>query len=92
MKLGALGGLVVGAVRLVMRRRCQPVTGEASWPTIGETVAEAERASTSGGASETTDQAGDDTTSDDTPDDTASASGDSEASDDKSRDEASTSQ
>lgn len=38
-KIGAIGGLVVGAVRMLLGRRQPPVTGEASWPTLAERAA-----------------------------------------------------
>lgn len=38
-KIGAIGGLVVGAVRMLLGRRQPPVTGEASWPTLAEQAA-----------------------------------------------------
>ena len=41
-KIGAIGGLVVGAVRMLLGRRQPPVTGEASWPTLAERAAAAQ--------------------------------------------------
>lgn len=38
-KIGAVVGAVVGAVRMVLGRRQPPVTGEASWPTLAERAA-----------------------------------------------------
>lgn len=38
-KIGAIGGLIVGAVRMLLGRRQPPVTGEASWPTLAEQAA-----------------------------------------------------
>ncbi len=37
-KIGAIGGLAVGVVRLAMSRRRPPVTGEASWPSLAEPI------------------------------------------------------
>ena len=38
-KIGAVVGAIVGAVRMVLGRRQPPVTGEASWPTLAERAA-----------------------------------------------------
>ena len=38
-KIGAIGGLIVGAVRMLLGRRRPTVTGEASWPTLAEQAA-----------------------------------------------------
>ena len=35
-KIGAISGLIVGAIRMLLGRRQPPVTGEASWPTLAE--------------------------------------------------------
>lgn len=41
-KIGAVVGAIVGAVRMVLGRRQPPVTGEASWPTLAERAAAAQ--------------------------------------------------
>ena len=39
LKLGALGGVIIGVVRFMKRRR-QKMTSESSWPTLADTAAE----------------------------------------------------
>lgn len=38
-KIGAVVGAIVGAIRMLLGRRQAPVTGEASWPTLAERAA-----------------------------------------------------
>lgn len=39
LKLGALGGVIIGVARFMKRRR-QNMTSESSWPTLADTAAE----------------------------------------------------
>lgn len=55
-KIGAVVGAVVGAVRMVLGRRQPPVTGEASWPTLAERAAAAQTQPSQPAADEPTGQ------------------------------------
>ena len=58
-KIGAIGGLIVGAVRMLLGRRQPPVTGEASWPTLAEQAAASQAQPTEPAADEPVGQSAD---------------------------------
>ena len=58
-KIGAIGGLIVGAVRMLLGRRQPPVTGEASWPTLAEQAAASQAQPTAPAADEPVGQSAD---------------------------------
>lgn len=51
-KIGAVVGAIVGAIRMLLGRRQAPVTGEASWPTLAERAAATRARQTEPAASE----------------------------------------
>lgn len=60
-KIGAIGGLIVGAVRMLLGRRRPPVTGEASWPTLAEQAAASQAQPAEPAAAEPADRSADET-------------------------------
>lgn len=51
-KIGAIVGAIVGAIRMLLGRRQAPVTGESSWPTLAERAAATRARQTEPAASE----------------------------------------
>ena len=87
LKLGALGGLLIGVAKFVKRRRGRPVTSESSWPTLADTAAESGRpvddsaSADSGASDDETDGAGT-PAAEDAAADGEDGQGDSDAADD----------
>ena len=75
-KIGAIVGAIVGAIRMLLGRRQPPVTGESSWPTLAERAAATRARQTEPAASEPAGQPGEPAEqADDEPEPAESAAG-----------------